>query len=403
MSEPNSTSPAPSSKPTKPSKPYPEFPLTPHRGAKQWCKKVRGKIHYFGPLDDPDAALAKYLEQKDALHAGRTPRPDPEALTVKDVANQFLNAKKDAVAAGELSPRTWADYRSIMDAMVEGFGKSRAVADLGPQDFAALKNKLAKKNGPTRMGVIVQVIRCAFKYAYDVGTLDRPMRFGPSFKQPSMKTIRLHKAKQGLKLFSREEIHRMLDAAGVHLKAMILLGVNAGFGNADVGRLPRSALDLESGWVHFPRPKTGIDRRCPLWPETVHALRESLAVRPTPKKAEHNGLTFITKRGQPWAKDVVANPVSERTGKLLRRLGINGRTGLGFYTFRHVFRTVADEARDQPAADHLMGHESSHMSSHYRERISDERLRAVTDHVRQWLFPAQAAATEFAEPALPGE
>ena len=27
------------------------------------------------------------------------------------------------------------------------------------------------------------------------------------------------------------------------------------------------------------------------------------------------------------------------------------------------------------------------MSSVYREGISDERLKAVTDHVRNWLFP----------------
>jgi hypothetical protein len=33
-----------------------------------------------------------------------------------------------------------------------------------------------------------------------------------------------------------------------------------------------------------------------------------------------------------------------------------------------------------------MGHEVPHMSSVYRETISDERLRAVTDHVRAWLF-----------------
>jgi hypothetical protein len=30
------------------------------------------------------------------------------------------------------------------------------------------------------------------------------------------------------------------------------------------------------------------------------------------------------------------------------------------------------------------------MASVYRERISDERLRAVTDHVRAWLFGTQA-------------
>ena len=30
-------------------------------------------MHYFGPWDDPDGALEKYLEQKDDLHAGRKP------------------------------------------------------------------------------------------------------------------------------------------------------------------------------------------------------------------------------------------------------------------------------------------------------------------------------------------
>ena len=75
--------------------------------------------------------------------------------------------------------------------------------------------------------------------------------------------------------------------------------------------------------------------------------------------------------------------------KLLRGLGINGRKGLGFYTLRHTFRTVADGAKDQPAADYLMGHEVPHMSSIYRETIDDARLRAVADHVRAWLFAVQ--------------
>jgi hypothetical protein len=74
----------------KPAKPYPEFPLTAHP-AGYWRKKIRGKLHYFGPWDDPDGALAKYLDQKDALHAGRKPGPEPCALTVKDAANAFLN------------------------------------------------------------------------------------------------------------------------------------------------------------------------------------------------------------------------------------------------------------------------------------------------------------------------
>jgi integrase len=77
-------------------------------------------------------------------------------------------------------------------------------------------------------------------------------------------------------------------------------------------------------------------------------------------------------------------------GKLLRRLGINGRKRLGFYTLRHTFRTVADESKDQPAVDFIMGHVVPHMSAVYRETISDARLRGVADHVRKWLFPSMA-------------
>lgn len=63
--------------------------MFPH-ATKRWCKKIRGKLHYFGPWSDSDGALAKYLEQKDALHAGRPLRPDAQALQVKDIANAFL-------------------------------------------------------------------------------------------------------------------------------------------------------------------------------------------------------------------------------------------------------------------------------------------------------------------------
>jgi integrase len=392
MSEVHPTTADAPAKPTKPNKPRPDFPLYAH-AAGYWAKKIRGKVHYFGPWSDPDGALTKYLDQKDALLAGRKPRPDTAGTTIKDLANRFLNAKKALVDAGELAPRSWDEYKATTDLLVKELGKRRLVADLDPEDFEALRKKMAKKWGPVRLGNTIQRVRCVFKFALDAGLIDRPVRFGPGFKRPTKKTLRLHRAKQGPKLFTREEVVRLLDACGTPLRAMVLLAVNCGFGNSDCANLPLTALDLDGGWIDYPRPKTGIPRRCPLWPETVEALRDALAKRKEPKEPADAGLVFVTKFGAGWAREDTSNPVSQEVGRLLRRLGIDTRKGLGFYTLRHVFRTVADEAKDQPAADFIMGHESPHMSTVYRERISDERLRAVTDHVRTWLFgPAKEAA-----------
>jgi integrase len=387
MSRQDSTAPAASDKPTKPSKPYADFPLFPH-AAGVWAKKIRGKMHYFGPWTDPDSALAKYLEQKDALHAGRKPRPDPEALAIKELCNAFLGAKQALVDTGELAPLTWGDYKTACDEIIAAFGKTRLVSDLGPDDFAAMRNGMAKKWGHHRLSKTIQFVRCVFKYAYDADLIDRPIRYGPGFKRPSKKTLRLHRAKQGSKLFTAEEIRRILGAAGVPLRAMVLLGVNCGFGNSDCGNLRQTALDLERGWIDYPRPKTGIPRRCQLWPETVAALRDALTKRPEARKPEHAGLVFLTRCGDSWHTGTTDGPLSREFSKLLRRLGVNGQKGLGFYALRHTFRTVADEAKDQPAADHIMGHEVAHMSSVYREGMADERLKAVADHVRKWLFAA---------------
>ena len=86
-------------------------------------------------------ALAKYLEQKDALHAGRKPRAETEGTTVKEAVNAFLIAKKALVESGELSPRTWTDYKDACDEIIAAFGKSRLVANLDAADFAALRKQ----------------------------------------------------------------------------------------------------------------------------------------------------------------------------------------------------------------------------------------------------------------------
>ena len=371
-------------KSAKPKKPYPDFPLFPHATGR-WAKKIRGKTHYFGKWDDPQAALQLYLDQRDDLHAGRIPRVGHEGLTIRELCNCFLTAKRHQLDTGEIVQHTFDDYKKVTDRIVRIFGLTRLVSELTPHEFQALRVDIAKTRGPVALGNEVTRVRVVFNYAFQNHLINAPARYGSLFVRPSKKVLRKERAKNGERMFERHEIRMILDAACSHLRSMILLGINCGYGNSDCGKLPMTAVDLDGDWLSYPRPKTGIDRRCPLWPETISALRASIESRPEPKDDDHAGLVFVTKFGGSWAKAGADNPITKETRKLLDRLGIH-RKGLGFYALRHTFRTVADETRDFPAIDLIMGHARDDMASVYRERISDDRLVAVTDHVRNWLF-----------------
>jgi integrase len=214
-------------------------------------------------------------------------------------------------------------------------------------------------------------------------------RFGPDFKGASMRKVRQQKAAAGPKLFCPDEIRKLLQAADPIMGAMVIVGINGGMGNTDVARLPFSAVDFESDWIDFPRPKTGVARRFPLWPETSLAMRAAIEQRPEPSSDDLAGLVFLTRWGNSWVPDGRrGNQVSPKFRKLLRTCGIDHG---GFYWLRHTFQTIADDAGDPIATAHVMGHADGTIGGVYRERISDERLRKVTDHVRTWLFPKAKA------------
>ena len=372
----------------KPAKPYPDFPLFAH-ATRRWAKKIRGKFHYFGPWHDPEGALQRYLNERDDLYAGRNPRARA-GLSLKQLINEFLTEKQRAVDAGELHARTWKSYYDTCARLINCLGQDAVVRELGPDDFAKLRFDLAKTMGPQTLRAELTRIRVLFKWAYESDRLENPVKYGPAFKSPSKRALLQAKQAKGKQTFEAHEIWQLIDAAAAPLRAMILLAVNTGAGNNDLGTLSSASFDLEGGWFNHPRPKTGTPRHVPLWPETVKALREAIATRPKPAKLEHSDLVFLTPRGKPVTgvteKARWRNAVWARFNALVKKLGLRPR---GFYALRHTFETIGGESRDQIAVDACMGHVTPGMGTVYRERISDERLRRVTDHVREWLFADQ--------------
>ncbi|MCX5670383.1 MAG: tyrosine-type recombinase/integrase [Planctomycetota bacterium] len=406
----------------KPAKPSSSFPLTPHNNG-QWCKKIRGKVHFFGVWEDPQAAHNNYLLVAADLHAGRQPRPTVSAggASVKQVCNHYLTFQAQKLDVGEIAPRWFEDCRRVAESFARSVGPGRLVSDLLPADFEQYRqsvirhglNGRGKGLGAHALSRCITVIRSVFRYAYETDLLDKPMKYGKGLEKPSSrarrKARRAAELSDGKRLLSASQIRAMLDAANSSLRAMVLLGINGGFGNADCARLPAGAVDFGRAVMEFDRPKTGVERVVPLWPETAEALRQVLASRPTPADAESADLVFVTTFGHPWLREnvhrtpdnsiekvVPIDSIRQEFDKLLGRLGLK-RRGIGFCTLRHTFRTWADEVRDQHAIHRIMGHTIPGMSGIYVEEISLDRLRAVVNHVRSKLF----GTAKTPQPATP--
>ncbi len=384
---PQNTTGKPGSKARKPRK---DFPLFVHQ-TDRWCKKIRGQMHYFGKAStDPDgeAALERWLAEKDALLAGLPPRANAKGTSIRELANGFLSHKKALLEAGELTERTFAEYHASCARLVKAFGLMRPVGDLIADDFRRLRASIAKRWGPIRLSNEIQRIRSIFKYGFEAGLLDKPVRFGPDFKKPSAKVLRQNRAKAGPRMFEAAELRALLAVAGPNMRAMILLAANGGLGNSDVAGLTVGDVNLKTGWMVYPRPKTGVERRIPLWPETVEAIQTAIAQRPKPKDKAHKALVFIGPRGESY---LAANGyrVAGEFARVLTAAKVKPKRG--FYSIRHGFQTIGEGVNDLAAVQAIMGHAPSgaDMSARYRERIDDDRLLAVTEHVRRWLFDSE--------------
>jgi integrase len=153
-------------------------------------------------------------------------------------------------------------------------------------------------------------------------------------------------------------------------------------------------LDLENGWASLYRQKTGERRRCKLWPETVAALQKAIAVRRPPVDQKHRSLVFLTRAGTSWLRGDGRNLFPHTFREVVLGKADFYRPGHAFYSLRRTFRTVADEVLDGPAIDLVMGHRDNSMGAVYRQKIADERLERVAEHVRNWLYAGREGGVE---------
>jgi len=370
-------------------KPHKDFPLYPHAGSGQWAKKIRGHMYYFGSWrHDPTGAEA-YDEYQHKLPwiLRNEPAPPrvPHGVTIRDVVNIFLVQKERERDAGDIAERTFERYRQTAITIRDHFGAEASAGTLTDEQFANFRGAMAKRYGLVSLANELQMARSMLTYGYKK-LLSQDRDFSEVLSKPSAKRIRMARDEQDSKLIPPGAIRRLLRTAKPHTRAMVLLGINCGFGNADIGDLPLGAMDPEPGWLNFPRAKTGVRRRIPLWPETIGAIETAIANRPAPKDPANGAVLFIGPRGETYVGNRKGYRVERAFTFACKTAGV---TGYSFYDLRRSFQTIAERCRDIIAVKAIMGHapRESDMSARYRQGVEDSRLLAAVTAVRDWIFP----------------
>ncbi len=370
----------------RPPKPYPEFPLNAHKSG-QWVKTIRGKKHYFGVWADPDGALDKYLRQKDDLYAGRVPQEEQGGCTVAEVANEKLHHLRKMIERGERQERTYGRNRQTAKLLVKSLGRDTLVESLRPTDFERLRADLGRtvkgaERAPSSIATEMTNVVSFFKHALRMELIDRLPSYGASFDKPSSKVLRKARKEKGEKYFSLDDVQLILNACNSALRPVVLFAMNTGVGDAEI--CTRTKGHIKGEWFADDRVKTLGSRRVWLWPETMAALDDYHRERT--EQPQYRDMLFLNTHGRAWNASRRVCPVTSAFTRVLKRIGIYQKQhSLG--VFRSMFQTIADELEMPIATRMSMGHTDSSMAGVYRQRVSDERLREVSEHVRRWYFP----------------
>jgi integrase len=254
----------------------------------------------------------------------------------------------------EIKPDTLQHYQHVCRRIARSIGH-RIIDSLTYDDFSQLRSDLSKGKAVTTLQNQLIVARMVMGHAVENGY---KLAYKKALKAPAARVLRARRHEKGPQDFTRDQLRSLLDY-DEPFRAVILVGINLAYGPSDIAQMPTSVL---GDFVDWPRPKSAVDRRGWLWPETREALGDP-----------QGRLVFS------WSRRLIAYYFS-------KRLAVCGITGRGFYGLRKTFSTVASDTGNAFAVNRVMGHAERDVPSLYRQRISDDQIRRVCEYVREWLI-----------------
>ena len=357
----------------------------------------RGRRRHYWSKDKAEAKRL-YNDQVEAIVVEFGSRPDKSmghqdastwALT--DLADHYFKQKQ----ADGCGPSTLGNIKKYLPPFMKwllnrGFDPAVSGAgDLTTVFLGGYRNELAEKTsiGRCEANHYIEQIRGMLMWGRETHDL-RPPALG-AIRKFSKRAKVDHGRSQDRTPLTWDQFARLLALADPVDTAIILLALNCGFGNTDIGSLLAADVDLKNGRLSGSRHKTAVTREFTLWPETVKALRAYYEEhRGKPKNDAVARLFFIGRQGNPmcWerldenGKKHRSDAVKNRFDRLCEKAAVTLPWGAGFYIYRHTYSTrIGEESSDPREVQAAMAHTTMRMQEVYRH---DRAMKAEAAQTR---------------------
>jgi len=219
--------------------------------------------------------------------------------------------------------------------------------------------------------------------------------------------------------YSLDELVTLYQHATGLERLLLLLGLNCGFGQAEVASLQVDEIHLDQkhphygqngSWIRRFRYKTGVYGEWKLWDETVQGIRWMLERRGTKKE----GALILTKDGRPLTQPTENNnrnnKIANCWGRLYQRV-LKDEEGFRRLSFNKLRKTAGDLIKRVSSGEiagvfHSRGQvvPTDDLSDLYTNRHFDKVFEAIAA-VRKHLAPmfegvTEPFPTEIKKPAL---
>jgi integrase len=228
-----------------------KFPLTRHPTG-QYCKKIRGKIYYFG--SDKKEALQTYHDQATFLHGYNSSLQELANgnMTLSQLCDMYLKYQHTKLMANNLSVRHYNDQVGSLNKLKNFMGQNCKIKSISTLNLQNYKRNIQKHYGSVcRLNLNISIMKAMFHWARKNDILK---------SIPNIDAIsRAKVTHQDRFIFDAAQIHKLVVFADIKMKAMIWLGLNCGFGCTDCAYLKWSDLDFADKQISIGKD-TGLCR-----------------------------------------------------------------------------------------------------------------------------------------------